>query len=280
MARDGADEEAAARTEIGPALGQPSPRSALTLVIALAAACATVPPGYGGVVTSPSGVRPEPLTEGVSFIGPWSQVDLFDLRDQERNEDLRGVARDGASVQANAAVVTWHFLPNELVAFDREIGPHPYSRIIRPVVQAAVRKVVARYSAYELMDTRNLPSIQKQITELAAPLVRRMHIQLDEVYMRSLTVVSAAFTASILDTSRLQQHVLELQHDIEIARKEADVRREEARAEAAANRELEGTLTPQVISDSAQRAWTRLLISPNTTVLAPQELGSAVEITP
>jgi len=251
-----------------------------TLGLALTSACATVPPGYSAVVTGPSGVWTSPVNEGVSFIGPWSQSDLFDLRAQERNEDLRGIAADGAPVQANASVVTWHLVPEELVAFDREVGPHPYSRIIRPIVQAAVRRVVARYPAFQLMDTRNLPAIQKQITELAAPDVRRMHIQLDQVYMRSLTVASAELNAAIVETSRLEQQVLAMQHEIEIARRQADVRREEARALATANLELEHSLTPAVIADSAERAWSHLLASPRTSVLMPQELKSIVEVTP
>ena len=252
----------------------------MAALLAAGSACATVPPGYAGVVTTPSGVRSEPLTEGVSFIGPWSQADLFDLRAQERKENLRGVAADGAPVQANASVVTWHIIPEEVVAFDREVGPHPYSRLIRPVVQAAVRRVVARYPAFDLMDTRNLPSIQKEITELAAEATRPMHIQLDEVYLRSLTVVSAPLTAAILETSRLEQRVLAMRHEVEVARSQAEVLREEARALAGANTELGRTLTPQAIADSAQRAWARLLASPHTSVVVSPEVAPIVEVSP
>ena len=248
--------------------------------IALACACVTVPAGHSAVVTTPSGVRTTPLGEGLSFIGPWSQADVFDLRAQERNENLRGLAADGAPVEANASVVTWHLVPEELVAFDRTVGPHPYQRIIRPIVQAAVRRVVARYPAFELMDTRNLPAIQKEITEMAARDVRPMHIELDAVILRSLVVTSESLAAAIVDTSRMEQRVLTMQHDLEIARGQADVLREQGRSQAATNAALAPTLTPEAIADAEQRAWARLLVSPNTLVIFSPEVSPWLEVEP
>jgi regulator of protease activity HflC (stomatin/prohibitin superfamily) len=254
----------------------------LALVAASAAlACASVPAGHGAVVTSAlGGLQPEPLHEGVSWVGFGAQVDVLDLRAQERNEDLKGIAADGAPVQANASVVTWHIVPDELVAFDREIGPHPYARIIRPIVQAAVRKVVARYSAFELMDTQNLPAIQKTVTQLAARQIRPMHVQLDMVFMRSLMVASGPCNAMIIDTSRLEQQALTMPHEIEIARARAEERRERGRAAAAANATIAPTLTPQGIADAREKAWTGLLTSPSTSVAVTPEASPLLEVTP
>ncbi len=264
-----------------PSIGSAPAAPALLLAcLTLTAACVTVPAGHGAVVTTPGGVRPTPLTEGVSFIGPWSQADVFDLRAQERNEDLRGLAADGAPVQANASVVTWHLVPGELVAFDREVGPHPYSRLIRPIVQAAVRRVVARYPAFELIDTRNLPAIQREITELAAKQIRPMHVELEAVFMRSLVVASPALAAAIVDTSRVEQRVLAMPHKIEVARGQADVLREQGRSQAATNAALAPTLTPQGVADAEQRAWTRLLVSPNTQVIVSPEFHPLLEVSP
>jgi regulator of protease activity HflC (stomatin/prohibitin superfamily) len=254
--------------------------SSLVALIALTSACATVPPGYGAVVTLPWGIRSAPLTEGVSWVGPWSTTDLLDLRAQERNEDLRGLAADGAPVQANASVVTWHLVPGELVAFDREVGPGAYPRVIRPIVQAAVRRVVAGYPVFELMDTRNLPRIQKAITDLAAGPLREMHIQLDSVFLRSLLPTSDALNAAIVDTSRLEQHVLALPHEIEVARSQAQVRREQGLAQKTADRDLDPTLTSKVIADARQRAWTALLVSPATSVFVSPESVPRIEVSP
>lgn len=260
--------------------GRRSWAGCLALASAALASCATVDAGHAAVVTSATrGVRPQPLGEGVTWVGPLAQVDTFDLRAQERTEDLIGIASDGAPVQANASIVTWHLIRDELVAFDREVGPDPYPRIIRPVVQWAVRQVVARFTAYDLIDSRNRPRIQREITELAARELRPLHVQLDEVFVRQLAVPSGPFQQQVLATGRLEQEVLALPHELELARGRADVRRDQARATAAAHALVAPTLTPPTLADAARRAWSDLLTSPSTQVEVVPD-GSPVEIVP
>jgi len=247
----------------------------------LVLACATVPAGYGAVVTSAvSGVQQEPLREGVSFVGLGAHVDVLDLRAQEEDEDLKGLAADGAPVRADASVVTWHIIPAELVAFDREVGPNPYARIIRPVVQAAVRQVVARYSAVGIMDTRNIPAIEKAVTELGARQIRPMHVQLDMVVMRGLVVASGPLNEEIIDTARLEQRALTMPHEIEIERARAEERRELGRADSAANVTIAPTLAPAQIADAEAKAWTSLLSSPWSSVAVTTEASPLLEVTP
>ncbi len=256
-------------------------RAALpSLLLALAGGCATVPAGHGGVVTSPfSGVQREPLTEGVTFTG-FSQVEIYDLRAQEQTEDLRGVAADGAPVQANASVVTWHIVPSELVEFARHIGADAYPRIVRPIVQSAVRRVVARYGGFQLMDARNLPAIQGAITELAQQHTRGMHLAIDGVLIRSVVVASAPLYERIVATSTEEQRVLSMPHEIEITRARGEQLRERGRAAVAAH-ELEApTLTPEALQHSADDAWSALATSPGTTVLVAPDAPYVLEVAP
>lgn len=256
-----------------PRLAHPALLGALLL-----SACATVPPGYGAVVTSAFG-HMKPLEEGVSWAGIGAQVDVIDLRQQEVNEDLRGVAADGAQVHANASVVTWHVIPQELVAFDREVGPLPYDRLIRPVVQAAVRRVVAGYSSFALMDTRNVPEIQARVLAIGREPLRRMHVQLDAVFMRSLTAISQPLEREIEATSTEEQVALTAPQLLELARQHADERRERGGAIARAHELVAPTLTPSTLEDARRRAWDALLTSPSTHVIAA-ETPAVLEIAP
>ncbi len=243
--------------------------------------CATVPSGYGAVVTSPwSGVRAEPLGEGVSLVWPRAQVDVLDLRAPEPREDLRGLAADGAPVQANASVVTWHIVPTELVAFDRQVGPEPYARIVRPIVESAVRRVVARYTGFELMDTRHIAEIQRAITDLAAAETRPLHIVVDGVLIRSIVITSGPLYAKILETSRAEQDSLKMVHEIVISRARGEDLRERGRAQAAANALVAPTLTPEALTHAGTLAWTELLTAPRTKVLVAPDDRPALEIAP
>lgn len=252
----------------------------LLLVVALGAGCATVPAGHGGVVTSPfSGVRKEPLTEGVTFTG-FSQVQIYDLRAQEQPEDLRGVAADGAPVQANASVVTWHIVPSELVEFARHVGPDAYPRIVRPIVQSAVRRVVARYGAFQLMDSRNIPAIQRAITELSRQHAEGLHLAIDGVLIRSMVIASAPLYAQIVGTSTEEQLALSMPHEIEIARGRGEQRRERGRAAVAAHALEAPTLTPEALQHAAIDAWTALATSPATTILVAPDQPYVLEVAP
>lgn len=259
---------------------QARPLGTLCCAVLALTSCATVEPGHAGVETTAThGVKRELLGEGVTWVGPLAQVDTFDLRAQERNEDLVGIAADGAPVQANASVVTWHLVRDELVAFDREVGPQPYERIIRPVVQWAVRQVVARWTAYDLVDSRNRPRIQGDVTALAARELRPLHVQLDEVFIRQLAVFSAPFEQEVLATGQREQEALAIPDALELARGRAEERRERARAIASAHALVAPTLDPRTLADAERRAWSDLLVSPSTEVQVVTP-GSPVEIMP
>lgn len=245
-----------------------------------ATGCTTVPSGHAAVVTSPwSGVRPEPLGEGVSWSG-LAHVDVLDLRAQEQREDLKALAADGAPVQANASVVTWHIVPDELVAFDREVGPDAYARIVRPVVQSAVRRVLSRYTGFELMNSANVPEIQRAITEVAASHARPMHLIIDGVLIRSIVVTSAGLGAEIVATARMEQQVLQMVHDIEIARAEGEALRERGRAQVSAHATVAPTLTPEALEHTANDAWTALVTSRDTNVVVAPAGPYVLEIAP
>lgn len=253
----------------------------LVSLLSVGLGCATVPPGHGAVVTSPwSGVHAAPLTEGTFWTAPGSQVDVIDLRVQEAREDLRAVAADGAPIQANSSVVTWHVIPSELVELDRTVGPEPYAGIIRPIVQSAVRRVVARYPAFALMDVRNIPALESEISRLAASHARGLHVVIDGVVLRSITVTSPALQAQFVETSRLEQTVLQMRHELDLARARREQAAARARAEADANAVIAPGLTPEAVAHAAIDAWTRLLVSPGTEAMSAPATGYVLEVSP
>ena len=241
-------------------------RTALALVAALLG-CATVPPGAGGVLWSPgSGVQPEPLGEGQHFIGFGAAVDVYDLRAQERNEDLVGVTADGAPVEAGASVVTFHLVAQELPALDREIGPAYYPTVIAPLVRATARRILSRLTSAELTTT-NIRAAQEWMRELLVPALRPMHIVLDDVVFRRVTLTSKAAYAAVLETGELEQAAIEARADIAAAYTRAEERRARAQGIAAQMSTVAPSLTRQSLEEARIRARERLLTSPSTSVL-------------
>lgn len=75
-----------------------------TIAFIALAACATVPAGQAGVVLRTNGVDRMPLEEGLHLIGPLADVETYDQRAQEKNEDLDALSADGAMLEAQASL--------------------------------------------------------------------------------------------------------------------------------------------------------------------------------
>ena len=227
--------------------------------------CATVPPGSGGVVLRSSGVEPAPLGEGTHWTGFFSSTELYDLRQQEQDEDLGGISADGASLMLRDSLVTYAVTPGELVALAREIGEGYYQAVIRPVVQSTVRRVLASYRVDQL-DTPGLREAQERITAIARERLRPFHLTLTSVLLRGVFIDAPVMNAQIEATAVAEQHVLEERHRTELAAAVARARVEEAQGIAAAHRLLAPTLAPQLLESRRNQAWERLLTSPTTRV--------------
>ena len=240
--------------------------SLLSILAVWASACATVPPGHAGVLVRWDGVASEPLGEGVHVVGPLARVDVYDLRAEVHTEDLVALSADGAPLEARASVLTFHPAPTELVLLAREVGPNYYRVLIRPVVRSVVRRVLAGLRADEL-DTPGIIRAEQDITAMTAERLRPAHIVMDEINIRTLALypTSAAYRA-VEDTGVVEQHALTERELVELARRRADERREDARGIAAYHSLIGPTLTPNVLSDAATRAWTHLVTSPSTVV--------------
>lgn len=229
-------------------------------------ACATVPAGHLGVVLQSDGVAPEPLAEGAHVVSPWSTVMLYDMRVDEHTENLGAVSADGAALEARASVLTFHAAPGEVVALAREVGPHFYANLVRPIVSSVVRRVLAGLRADQL-DTPGIRRAQAAVTRAAAEELRPFHIIVDSIDLRTLNLVttSAAY-AAVIQTGVEEQKVFLARKQIELAQKDDEALRESARGIEAAHAIVAPTLTPDVLGDAARRAWGRLLTAPSSAV--------------
>ncbi len=244
-------------------------RLASVCAIFLLAGCVSVPPGRRAVVMGPTGAMSE-LGEGEAPIAPLSMTRLYDVREQERNEDLHALTADGAPVTAGSSLVSYRPVAGELVALERETGTDYYAVLVRPILMSEVRRVLARYRWRELVDPGAVLAAQKAITEAAAARLRPRHVALDALVLRGIFLDLPGANAAIADTSVWQQKALQARQDVALARGRADARRQRARGTADAHARVAPTLTADILEDEDRRAWQRLLNSPATVVLASE----------
>jgi hypothetical protein len=242
------------------------PRRLTLLMTAAAVGCATVPPGQGAVVLAPSGLRPEPLTEGVSSIPWFSDISLYNLRQQELTARFNALTHDGGLVTASASVVTYRIVPEELVALAREVGPDYAQLLVRPETEAAVRLVVGGLLANDF-DSDHIVAAQVEITRRAAARLRPYHVLLESVDLRTMRVVAPLAQLQVAGALVLEQQILEAPRDVEIARKKAEALREEAQGLSDQFEAVAASLTAQTLEDRRRRAWDALLRAPSASVV-------------
>lgn len=235
-------------------------------LVSSAAACAVVPSGQLGVLLRPGGVARDPLGEGTHVIGPFAHAEIYDLRGQQHNEDLGALSADGAMLEARASVLTFRPVASEAVALAQQTGPTYYRVIVQPLVRSTVRRVLANRRLDEL-DTAGILSAQREITRIAAARARPFHIVIDSVDLRTLAMLpSSRAYRVVVETSVTEQEALAARKRVELARHQADARREAARGIAGAHALLAPTLTPETLAESANRAWTSLVSAPSSYV--------------
>ena len=251
-----------------------------SVLVFLTASCATVPPGHAGVVLAPSGVVPEALPEGVSGIPWFGEVSLYDTRQQEMTLRFNAITADGSPAKTSASAVTYRIAPREVVALARELGPDYAEVVVRPEVESAVRLYVGGLHSDEL-DTADILSAQAKVTERAAARLRPYHVVLESVDLRTLQVVSPQALGQVAAALVFQQELLAEPRLLEITRKEADARREEASGLKQQFEALRGSLSEQSLADLRLRAWDKLLRAPSTTVhVEAKDVPAIVEVSP
>jgi regulator of protease activity HflC (stomatin/prohibitin superfamily) len=229
-------------------------------------ACATVPPGKTGVVLHASEVDRKPLSEGLHWVGPFDQVETYDLRAQERNEDLDALSADGAPLEAHASMITFHPAPDEVVALARETGPDYYNVLVRPVLRSSLRRVLAGLRADEL-NVAGSGRVERAVTDDVFRRLRPHHIIFDSITLRTLRIAPRTQAYQVVvATGVKQQEALTARELVDLARKQAQARQDEARGIVAAFGLIAPTLSPRVLGDAAQRAWSHLLTASSTHV--------------
>jgi len=253
----------------------------LIFLCILPSACATVPSGQAGVVLRMGSVDTKVLPEGVHWIGPLNRVETYDLRAQEHSEDLAALSADGAPLEAHSSIITFHPVPEEVVALARETGPDYYHVLVQPLLRASLRKVLAGFRADQL-DTLGIGQVEKKVTDDVAERLRPQHVVFDSITLRTLRIDPQSQSyRRVVETGVKEQEAIAARELPVFARQHAEELRAEARGIATSQALIAPSLSPQILADAAQRAWTQLLTAATTHVMVrPRDQPLVLEVTP
>ena len=180
----------------------------LTLILLVISSCAEVENGYKGVVYKPysGGLNPETIyPEGVK-ISPawlWNEMIQYDCRQQTTNIDAKLLDVNNLSVNVTASVFH-RVIPDKIGFLHLDKGQDYEYSYITPVFEGALKNVIGKYTAQELVTSkRNI--VQQEVKAILDKAFKINYILCDDIIIRDVTLpkqIIAAITAKQVQEER------------------------------------------------------------------------------
>ncbi|MFY0534446.1 prohibitin family protein [Nannocystis pusilla] len=261
-------------------LGQVEYLTYITLVVALLLLgflwprmFITVPTGSQGVMYryfAGGTVTDRVWGEGLHIIPPWDHLTLYEVRLQQKTLNFDVLSDEGLNLQVSVSV---KFRPysDMLGHLHRDIGPDYFERVIKPDIQAHVRRTFGDRSAHKIyssandlmLELRRISALSRK--ELGDGDEKKPYAQIQELDLIDLELPDAVL-AAIAERYRQEQLTLEYRHRLE--REEAEAQRK--RTEASGIRDYNtiiGELSPDVLRWRDLEATSELAKSTNSKVV-------------
>ena len=204
----------------------------LGIACILLASFTSVPTGYSGIVTSFGKVENITLDAGISAKAPWKNVVTMDNRIQKKTLDLSCFSSDIQEVFVKYTL-NYQIDKENAMTIYKTIGKDYYSTAIEPNVSEAVKTVVARYTAENLIESRAelASAIEAYLTEILS----KYNIQVVSTAIEDMdfsdVFTNAVEQKQVAAQNRLQAEIEQEQKNME---QEATAKRAVIEAEAAA----------------------------------------------
>ncbi len=223
--------------------------------------------GERGVIFKPytSGLDKENIySEGFHIIAPWNDMYIYDVREQQRDEPMDVLDKNGLSISMD---VTVRFNPvfDKIGFLHQQFGVNFINVLVVPEVRSCVRKVAGRYTAEEIYSTKRAEVEQSIIEETKKVLIDN-YIEMKALLIRSINL-PAQIKGAIESKLQQEQEALAYEFRLQREQSEAERRRIEAEGIASFNRIVNASLTEKIIQQRGIEATIELAKSQNTKVI-------------
>ena len=231
----------------------------------------TVPSGHHAVMYRYFGggtVTDKVWGEGFHIIPPWDRLTIYETRLQQEMLDFSVLSDEGLDLEISVSV-RYRPYRDQLGYLHQDVGPEYFERLIRPEVEAHVRRTFGSRPAHEiyasardvLQELRNVP----MIALLEATAAQTAYIEIQEIKLVDIDLPDIVQQA-IADRYRQEQLKLEYLH--RIAREEQEAERK--RIEAAGIRDynaIASEISPDLLRWRDIEATRELASAPNSKVV-------------
>lgn len=224
-------------------------------------------PGERGVVfRTISGVldRDNIRQTGLNIIAPWNSLSKYNVREQQREETMDVLAKNGLSINVDVTV-RFNPLYDRIGYLHETFGKEYVTTLVVPEVRSSVRKVMGRYTAEEIYSTlRN--EVETSIIHETANILKENNLDMRALLIRSINL-PPDIKSAIENKLTREQESLAMKFINEREKQEADRKLIEASGIANYNRTVSASLTDKIIQLRGIEATLKLAESANTKVV-------------
>ena len=237
----------------------------ILIIISMAAGCmtTTITSGQAGVKYTPFGGTDTTRIygEGLNLHAPWVDVIRYDLRVQEKLENMEALSSNGLSIGTEVSV-RWRPLSERLPQLHVNYGIDYYRKLIGPELRSVVREVIGQFTPEELYSSRRT-ELQEEIYSRVRSSVRDDDVEVEAILIRDVRLPEQIKMA-IENKLKEEQEAERYEFTIEKERLEAERKRIEAEGEAAYQSIITASLTTQFLRFKGIEATQQLANSPNS----------------
>lgn len=201
---------------------------------------------------------------GFHLIAPWNDIYIYEVKEQKVEEGMDILDKNGLSMNIE---ITVRFNPtyNQIGYLHEEFGKSYVDRLVIPEVRSSARKVMGRYEAEEIYSTKR-NEVETAIIEETKDILAENNVEMQALLIRSIRLPDKIRQA-IDDKLKQEQEAAAYRYRLDKEQSEAERKRIAAEGEAAANRIVNSSLTPNLLKMRGIEATIELSKSNNSKVV-------------
>ena len=237
----------------------------LSVVAAVSLGCVRVESGGAGVLwTITGGTQDEVFTEGIHIVAPWNRMVVYDVRAQDRLEQMQMLTSNGLNLGLE---VSLRYRPTaaEVPLLHREIGPAYYDKILKPILRSVTRDVVGQYTPEDVYSVKR-DEVANRIVSGLSKAVTEKHLIVEAVLIRNI-VLPEKLRQAIADKLEEEQRSLKMKFVLTREAQEAERKRIEAKGIADFQKIVSKGINAQLLQWKGIEATEALAKSENAKVV-------------
>lgn len=197
---------------------------------------------------------------------PWNEKYVYEVSERKVEETMDVLDKNGLNISVDVTV-RFHPKYDAIGTIQENFRGDYIQRLVIPEARSTVRQVMGRYTAEEIYSTKR-PEVEAAIKEETRVVLGAAG---NDVEMKSLLIRSIKLPdqikMAIENKLKQEQEALAYQFRLEKEKSEAERKRIAAEGEAAANKIINSSLTPELLRMRGIEATKDIANSPNAKVI-------------